>query len=138
MAITFQSGQNVAAGEYWDLYSGERVSMEREGRLPGDGEQTFTRLPTFVVLLLSPIAGLLFALFLPFIAIAAVLELGARALFSGLSESVGSAATFNWRLSEAYLLGKQTDEKKADAATPETKEPEVAPPAPKDGGGTQA
>lgn len=125
MAITFKSGERVEAGEYWDLYSGERVSMERDGRLPGDGEQTFTRLPTFVVLLLSPLAGLAFALFLPFIGIAAVLELGARALFSGVSESVGSAATFNWRLSEAYLLGKETEEKKGEEKKAEETTPKA-------------
>lgn len=132
MAITFRSGEQVGAGEYWDLYSGERVSMEREGRLPGDGEQTFTRLPTFVVLLLSPLAGLAFALFLPFIGIAAILELGARALFSGVSESVGSAASFNWRLSEAYLLGKETDEKEAKKV--EEKKAEETTPGADDGG----
>lgn len=130
MAFTFKGGETVKAGEYWDLYSGERVSLAAEGTLPGGDGVTFTRLPTVVVLLLAPIAGLLYAIFLPFIGIAFVVDLGARALLEGAGNTLGQAASFNWRPSEAYLLGKKTEKKEQSPEQPRKDDG----PSPPDGG----
>ena len=65
-----------------------------------------------VVLLLGPIVGFFYVIFLPFISVAAIIVLiGGKAL-SKVWNIARSLAYFEWRPSEAYLSGKQEDKKK--------------------------
>jgi hypothetical protein len=58
-------------------------------------------------LLLGPIAGLLYVVCLPFVAIAAVIVLVARKAAVSVAGLVKNLAYFGWRPLEAYLSGKK-------------------------------
>lgn len=70
----------VPAGSYWNFAEGELVRLEREGPLPGGSETRFLRIPVPLLLLLSPLLGLLFVIFLPLAGLFLTLYLPARAL----------------------------------------------------------
>jgi len=64
-----------------------------------------------VALLLGPVVGFLYVIFLPFISVAAmIVMIGGKALGKvwNLSRSL---AYFEWKPSEAYLAGKKKKEK---------------------------
>lgn len=104
--IKFGGGQKVGTGDYWDFHTGTRVHLDAEGVLPGDA--VYYRLPALAVLLLAPLAGLAYALFLPFIGLAFVGSLILKALLGRTTDGFLRTATFNWRPSEAYLAGKRS------------------------------
>lgn len=95
-----KSGQRVERGTYWDVMSGEKIVLVRDGVLPGTG--VYLKAPTAVVLLAAPVLGLAFALFLPFIGIA--MTVAAVAQTTG--RTAAHAASFGWRPVEAYLAGR--------------------------------
>ena len=64
-----------------------------------------------VALLLGPVVGLGYVIFLPFISVAAVIVMiGGKAL-SKVWNLVTTLAYFEWKPSEAYLAGKKKKEK---------------------------
>ena len=58
-------------------------------------------------LLLGPIAGLLYVVCLPFVAIAAIIVLVARKAGASVAGAVRNVAYFGWRPLETYLSGKK-------------------------------
>ncbi len=64
-----------------------------------------------VALLLGPVVGLIYVVFLPFISVAAIIvTLGGKVL--GKAWNIArSLAYFEWRPSEAYLAGKKKKKK---------------------------
>ena len=59
-------GEVVKGGIYWSMNAGELVSVPNEGgRLAGNPQSRYLRAPLPVVLVVGPIMGLAFALFLP-------------------------------------------------------------------------
>jgi len=64
-----------------------------------------------LALLLGPVVGFLYVIFLPFISVAAIIVMiGGKALGKVWS-LVRTLAYFEWRPSEAYLAGKKKKEK---------------------------
>jgi hypothetical protein len=104
-------GERVEAGNYWDFSTGDRVHMESAGILPGDESQSYYKFPPAVVLILGPVLGLAYAVFLPFIGIAMLVGLLGRKVFGGAVETARKGATFSWRPSEAYLAGKKGEKR---------------------------
>ncbi len=117
--LSRRGGEMVGPGDYWNLTTGERVHLTSESVLPGDAMTGYHKLPPLAMLLLAPFLGLLYALFLPFIGIAMLIGVVARKLFGGFVEGLWRAASFGWRPSEAYLLGRKG--KKADKKAAEDK-----------------
>lgn len=105
--LAHTGGQVVGGGSYWNFTTGERVQIRDSATLPGDAEATYYRLPPIAMLLVAPMLGLLYALFLPFIGIAMLVTLVGRKLFGGLLDGLWKTAAFGWRPSEAYLLGRK-------------------------------
>jgi len=59
-------GEIVKGGIYWSLKDGEFVTIPREGgRLPGGSRDSYIKAPLPVVLVVGPVMGLAFAIFLP-------------------------------------------------------------------------
>ena len=100
-------GERVRKGTYWNFSNGNRVTMDRDGILPGDRNATYFKAHPIIVLLAAPILGLAYAVFLPFIGIASVVTMLARKLLGGMAHEVSKAATFGWRPVEAYFSGKK-------------------------------
>jgi len=111
-------GHTVAAGTYWNLANGNRVNMEQEGVLAGDGSARYIKAPVAVMLMAAPAIGLVFAMFLPFIGIAMTLNLIGKKLVDGVASAAAGSMSFGWRPIEAYLSGrkrrKAVREKKSD------------------------
>ena len=81
-----KGGERVGKGTYWDVSNGERIRMERPGRLPGDDSRGYLRFHPLALLVVGPILGLVYAIFMPLVAILMVFwVLGGRILsaFSG-------------------------------------------------------
>ncbi len=60
-----------------------------------------------VMLLLGPILGLAYVIFLPFIAIATVITVAVEEAVVGMLGLVGATVPFEWRPTTAYLSGKK-------------------------------
>ena len=74
-----RGGETARAGFYWSPGEWRMVTIEKEGaRLPGPAEERFVRLPTVAMLVLAPVMGGLFVMFLPFIGFAIVARYLAR------------------------------------------------------------
>jgi len=73
LQIRHIGGDRVGKGNYWNFSTGDRVTMEAEGTLPGNDETLYYKANPFVVIAAAPILGLIYAVFLPFIGIAILL-----------------------------------------------------------------
>jgi len=102
-----KGGQTVKAGTYWNLANGNRVQMEQEDALPGDGKTRYIKAPVAVMLMAAPAIGLVFAVFLPFIGIAMAISLVGKKLAEGVVSAAAGSMSFGWRPIEAYLAGKK-------------------------------
>jgi hypothetical protein len=114
-----RGGERVKGGSYWNFSTGERVTVETDGILPGNNSVTYFKAHPAAILLAGPILGLIYATFLPFIGIAVLLKVVMTKLFGGVMQGVSRLAIFNWRPSEVYLAGKKhkKEEKDKDAAS---------------------
>ena len=113
-------GHTVKAGTYWNLANGNRVRMEQEGALPGDGQTRYIKAPVAVMLMAAPVIGLVFAVFLPFIGIAMTISLIGKKLANAVTEAAAGSMSFGWRPVQAYLTGRK--QKKAARAKKDNKD----------------
>ncbi|MFB3855475.1 MAG: hypothetical protein ACE148_16875 [Vicinamibacterales bacterium] len=111
-------GTNVRTGFYWNLRKWELTTVPRPGGvLPGGTGETYVKVPTLALLLVAPVMGGLYVMFLPFIGIAMVVghlaHRGRAAARAGFME-VASMLNPNWAPAVAYLAAKKA--KKATRA----------------------
>jgi hypothetical protein len=67
----YNGGETVKAGFYWNRGKfGAEVIPAEGGTLPGTNELTYTRVPWPVLLVVAPVMGGAFAMFLPFLGLA--------------------------------------------------------------------
>ena len=73
-------GDKAKAGFYFNLKTWEMDLHRTDGALPGGNEDRYLRIPTVALLVLGPVMGFLFVIFLPFIGFALFArEIGHRA-----------------------------------------------------------
>jgi len=119
--LKHNGGERVGKGTYWNLGNGERVDIQEEGILPGNGKKTYYRMPAAAIIVAAPVLGLMYAAFLPFIGIAMAVKLVGQKMGGRVMETVQGSASFGWRPSESYLSGRKKKGKK-DEASKETDE----------------
>lgn len=107
MLRKYQGGQRVARGTYWNATTGEVIRIEKEGILPGDAEAGYIKASPLVLLMLGPVGGLLYAIFLPFIGLFMLAALTTKKALVGLRSLALTSASFGWRPMEAYLAGRR-------------------------------
>ena len=105
--LKHNAGTKVGKGTYWNFSTGERIDISAEGVLPGEKNDVYYRLPATGILVLAPVLGLLYALFLPFIGIAMLMKVVLKKVASAVTAPTQRAASFGWRPSESYLAGKK-------------------------------
>ncbi len=105
--LTYKGGNKVGKGTYWDLANGRRIDVVSEGVLAGNGTATYVRMSSAVMLLSGPFIGLLYAILMPFIGIAAAVILAARKTLGGLYHLAAKSISFGWQPRSAYLAGKK-------------------------------
>ncbi len=103
-----EAGTAAKAGYYFNPRSWEVHPVAVNGeRLPGEG--TWIAVPTVAALILSPLLGLAFLMFLPFIGFYLTLEAALRPVLRAFRHGAGElAATMSpgWLPGEAHLTGK--------------------------------
>jgi hypothetical protein len=81
MRRMYQPGEAAPAGTYWSTRTFEMVQIAQEGDCLPAGGGKYVRAPLALMLLVAPLAGLAFVIFLPFAVPAiAVHAVGARVL----------------------------------------------------------
>ena len=103
-------GTMVKNGYYWNTRSWSVVDVPREGGvLPGTAETRYLAVPWPLLLVILPVMGGLFVVFLPLIGFVLTIHAIAARLAGSLKKSTGElAATVHpgWRPGEAHLTGK--------------------------------
>ena len=103
-------GSPAHSGYYWNPRNWSITPIPRPGGfLPGDPTDRYLKVPTLAVLLLMPILGGLFVVFLPvlgFVLLAWALWKKVAALARGGATDLASTLTPGWRPGEAHLTGK--------------------------------
>ncbi len=106
-------GSPARSGYYWNPRNWSITPIPRQGGfLPGGPRDRYLQIPTLAVLLLLPVLGGLFVVFLPLIGFALVAYALARkvaALARGGAADLASTLTPGWRPGEAHLTGKPAD-----------------------------
>lgn len=74
---TYTGTQDVQPGFYLNTKKFSVTTLDRQGPLPGTPDDTYRRVPLLLMLAASPLVGLMYVIFLPFIGFAAVTYLAA-------------------------------------------------------------
>ena len=106
-----RGGENTGKGNYGNFSTGERVSMDTDGLLPGDAATVSYTEIRALILAAGPLLGLIYAAFLPFFGIAMMMKLAFAKHFGRSVEALYRVATFNWSPTEAYLAGRRHTKK---------------------------
>jgi hypothetical protein len=69
---TYTGGKNAKEGFYFNLKTKEIVSIEKKWALPGAITDRYIRIPTLAMLIVGPVLGLIYVIFLPFISFAMI------------------------------------------------------------------
>jgi len=88
MQRMYQPGEAAPAGTYWSTKTFEMVQIAQEGDCLPAGDGKFLRAPLALMLLVAPLTGLAFVVFLPF----AVPAIALHALGSRLLRRAGATA----------------------------------------------
>ena len=111
MATKRIGGTAAKTGFYWNLRKWEMTMVPKQGGiLPGDASERYLKVPVLALLVVAPLMGAVYAMFLPFIGFAMLFTfLGRKALAMGRSRAVDVAATMtqDFRPGEAYLASGQ-------------------------------
>ena len=104
-------GTKVNYGFYWSAKAWDMAMIPAEGGLlPGGSDRHYTRVPTFLFLLMAPIMGALYVVFLPFAGFALVAGHALRALKTLATDAVmhvAVAVSPKWAPGEAYLANRK-------------------------------
>jgi len=116
-------GTATKNGFYWNLAKWEMQVIPRQGGvLLGSPTDKYLKVPILALLVVAPVMGALYAIFLPFIGFALVLGFAGRkagAAAKALAAHVMATVSPHWSPGAAYLAGKgkATDTKEHDAVT---------------------
>jgi hypothetical protein len=87
--LRHQGGDKVKAGFYFNMASWEVSTMSGQGGvLAGASDERYLRVPLPLLLMLAPMMGAAFAMFLPFIGIALVLDFVAKRAWAACRNAV--------------------------------------------------
>lgn len=90
--LKYKGGETVKAGFYWNRGAwGVELIPAEGGALPGEPEARYLRVPWPLLLVIAPVMGGAFAMFLPFIGIALLVQFGWRAVTGRLGLRRGEA-----------------------------------------------
>ncbi len=130
----YSGNQVVKKGIYLSLRRRDLVTIEGESDLlPGASDERYVKIPPIAMIVLGPIMGLIYVIFLPFISFAMVLGLMARKALLGLrllGDSLVREATLHWIPGVAYLIWRRPLEKGKGQQCEERQEEKRKPRAP--------
>jgi hypothetical protein len=104
-------GTKVNYGFYWSAKAWDMAMVPAEGGLlPGGSDRRYTRIPTFLFLLMAPVMGALYVVFLPFAGFALVAGHALRAAKTLALDTfmhLAVAVSPSWAPGEAYLANRK-------------------------------
>jgi len=122
--MAYTGGTKVNYGFYWSAAAWDMAMIPTEGGLlPGATDRRYLRIPTFLFLLMAPIMGALYVVFLPFAGFALLLGHLGKAVSRLATDAfmhIAVAVSPQWAPGEAYLAAR-TREKAAKAEKPVAK-----------------
>jgi hypothetical protein len=109
--MAHNGGTKVTYGFYWSAKAWDMAMIPAEGGLlPGGADRSYTRIPTVLFLLMAPLMGALYVVFLPFAGFALVLGHALRALKTLAMDAamqIAVAVSPSWAPGEAYLANRK-------------------------------
>jgi len=115
---TYHANQEVNPGVYFQPRQLAFQIVNPGQTLPGDGAETYYRVPVYAPLVLGPLLGLMYVLFLPLIGLVML----ASFLFERLAQEIGDLAASSvrvlrpaWEPARAFL-SRHESKKPADSA----------------------
>jgi hypothetical protein len=113
-----EAGNAAKAGYYFNVKTFEIHPVPADGeRLPGKVGEAWVQIPVAAAVVLAPLMGLTFLMFVPFIGIYLTAERAVRPLVTrARKEALDLATTMSpgWQPGEAHLTGKRAEEKKVE------------------------
>jgi hypothetical protein len=104
-------GTKVNYGFYWSAKAWDMAMVPAEGGfLPGGTDRRYTRIPTFLFLLMAPVMGALYVVFLPVAGFALLAGHALRALKTLALDTfmhLAVAVSPTWAPGEAYLASRK-------------------------------
>jgi hypothetical protein len=117
MTTRFQSGSAVQSGYYLNPGRWAVQPIARDGERLPEGRGDWMRIPTIAALLLAPVLGLAFLMFLPFIGFAllfAHLASPVVRVFRRSANDLAATVSPGWQPGEAHLTGKRPEDASTD------------------------
>ena len=114
----YTGSEMVEPGLYFNPRQLSFKSVDEEGPLPGSTDEVYRRVPILVLLVVGPILGLVYAVFLPFIGFAMVTSLlGVKAvqLAGGAVRGAVRVLRPGWEPSMAFLSRSTPTKTKREA-----------------------
>ena len=109
--MAHEGGTKVTYGFYWSAKAWDMAMVPAEGGLlPGGSDRHYTRIPTVLFLLMAPMMGALYVVFLPFAGFALVAGHALAALKTLALDTVmhiAVAVSPSWAPGEAYLASRK-------------------------------
>ena len=100
--FNYHGGEKVKRGLYWNPKKWDMAALPKEGGvLPGAEGNRYIKIPTLLFVLIAPLMGLLYVIFLPFIGFAVVLGLLATTALRAFRRYAGTALLRLMRLAES-------------------------------------
>jgi hypothetical protein len=102
----FTGGETVDAGLYFNVRQLSFKSVDDTGPLPGTGDDVYRRVPMLALLVVGPVLGLVYVLFLPFIGIGMVtwlLGVKVAHMAAGAARETVHVLRPGWQPSMAFL-----------------------------------
>jgi hypothetical protein len=121
MATTFQSGSAVRSGYYFNARRWQVQPVSKDGERLPEGKGEWMKVATPVALLLVPILGATFLMFLPLIGFALALQAAASPIlkvFHHGATELASTVQPGWVAGEAHLTGKPGEKAGAEEKGP--------------------
>lgn len=125
-------GTQVKSGYFWHLEHWSIEPVRQDGQaLPGSARDQYLRVPTAAAMVLAPLMGAAFVMFMPFIAIYLAVNAAAQPvlrIFRRQAAELAATVTPGWQPGEAHFTGthleRQEEEKgpSAEAAGQESLE----------------
>ena len=109
--MAHEGGTKVNYGFYWSARAWDMAMIPAEGGLlPGGSDRHYSRIPTFLFLLMAPFMGALYVVFLPFVGFAMLAGYAARGIKRLSTDgfmNIAVAVSPQWAPGEAYLAGRR-------------------------------
>ncbi len=123
-----KGGTVVEKGLYWNPLDGQRIALTEEGLLPGDESRSYLKMSPLGLLVIAPLLGMMYVIFLPLFGIGVflvswlvpIISTFAQVAITGVklnSRVNGRSALFSWNPSKAYFSGRRKQTKTIDKNT---------------------